>query len=203
MKLWMIVLPVAIGLAGCRLCESCVAPPAPIQTAAPLPPPVKVGTVAITPATASIEFTGSNLLMSQPGHFAAFEGELEVPSEKSSEARFRVVVDMDSTTTKIPRLTKHLKADDFFDVAKYPTAEFVSDRVTPAGDPDKVTVAGRLTLHGVTKPVEFPARFVVGPEEVVFEATLTVRQTEFGMTESARATRDEVPVKVTIRGRRR
>ena len=64
-------------------------------------------------------------------------------------------------------------------------------------------MAGQLTLHGVQRPVAFPARVAIAPEEVSFDATLTVRQTEFGMAEAAKKTKDEVPVTVSIRGRRR
>ena len=39
-------------------------------------------------------------------------------------------------------------------------------------------------------------------EAVSFEAKIMLRQTEFGMTEAAKKTRDEVPVTVSIRGRR-
>ena len=35
------------------------------------------------------------------------------------------------TTTDTPDLTKHLKTADFFDVAKYPEATFVSTAIKP------------------------------------------------------------------------
>ena len=42
----------------------------------------------------------------------------------------------------------------------------------------------------------------VTPDEVTFDGTMTVRQSEFGMNEAARKTKDEVPVQVSFRGRR-
>jgi len=47
------------------------------------------------------------------------------------------------------------------------------------------------------------ARIAVTPEEVSFDATFTVRQTEFGMIEAAKKTKEEVPVTVSIRGNRK
>jgi len=64
-------------------------------------------------------------------------------------------------------------------------------------------ISGHLTLHGVRKAISFPARIAVTPDEVTFDATITLLQTEFGMTEAAKKTKDEVPVTVSIRGRRR
>jgi len=51
--------------------------------------------------------------------------------------------------------------------------------------------------------VVFPARIAIAAEEVSFDATMTVRQSEFGMTEGAKKTKDEVPVAISIRGRRK
>ena len=110
---------------------------------------------------------------------------------------------MDSTATKIGLLTKHLKAEDFFDVAHYPKAEIVLDSISPSGEAGRYQVSGKLTLHGVQRPVAFSARIALTHEEVSFDATMTIRQTEFGMTEAAKKTKDEVPVTVSIRGLRK
>jgi polyisoprenoid-binding protein YceI len=64
-------------------------------------------------------------------------------------------------------------------------------------------VSGKLTLHGVERPIVFPARIVVTPEAVTFDATMTVRQSEFGMSEGAKKTKDDVPVSISIRGSRK
>lgn len=64
-------------------------------------------------------------------------------------------------------------------------------------------MSGKLTLHGVQRPVSFPARIAVTPEEVSFDATMTVRQTDFGMTEAAKKAKDDVQVTVSIHGRRK
>lgn len=201
MKAWKLLLPAALAATGCEGLEP-AGRPADLPVAV-LPAPSQPGVVSITPDTARIEFTGSTSLMSQSGHFAAFAGTLEMPSDDVREARLTATVDMTSTTTHIGLLTKHLKAEDFFDVAKYPSAQFASTCITPTGERGRVVVSGRLTFHGVTKEVEFPAKLEVTPAEVSFEGTIPVRQTQFGMTESAQKTKDEVPVMVTFRGRRR
>jgi len=159
--------------------------------------------ISISPANTSIAFTGSTALMSQSGNFEAFDGTLEMPTDDPKDMKVRVSVDMNSTTTKIGLLTKHLKDEDFFDVSHYPKSEFMLDSVSPLGEAGRYQVSGKLTLHGVQQPVSFPARIVVTPEEVSFDATLTVHQTEFGMTEAAKKTKDEVPVTVSIHGRRK
>lgn len=198
---------------GCHLCGSgstsveaphpnSTAPPAVGQSqGGPSAAPAKPGTIPVNPANTSIEFTGSTSLASHTGHFAGFDGTMELPTGTPTDMKIRVVVTMDSITTSIRLLTKHLKAEDFFDVARYPTAEFVSESVSPAAEPGVYQVAGRLTLRGVTRPIAFPARIAVTDGAVQFDGTMTVIQTHFGMTEAARKTKDEVPVTISVHGR--
>jgi polyisoprenoid-binding protein YceI len=51
---------------------------------------------------------------------------------------------------RTPQPDAHLRSADFFDVEKCPTIEFKSTRITKAG-PETYEVAGRLTVHGVTR----------------------------------------------------
>jgi len=46
----------------------------------------------------------------------------------------------------------HLKAPDFFDVAKFPTITFKSKKIESVA-PDKFKITGDLTMRGVTKEV--------------------------------------------------
>ena len=203
MNAWKLLVPLTLAVAGCQLCSLGDAkptrPPATSSGAAPNRP----GVIPVSRSNASIEFTGSTSLMSQTGHFEAFDGTVEVPTDDPKDMKARVTVDMDSTTTKIGLLTKHLKGEDFFDVARFPKAEFLVDGVSPSGEAGRYQVSGKLTIHGVQQSIAFPARIAITPEEVSFDATMTISQTGFGMTEAAKKTKDEVPVRVSIHGRRK
>ncbi|MCB0215114.1 MAG: YceI family protein [Chloroflexi bacterium] len=59
------------------------------------------------------------------------------------------------------RLETHLRSEDFFLVADYPTASFSSSAITPGGAGGTHTISGDLTLRGVTQPISFPATIVV------------------------------------------
>ena len=71
------------------------------------------------------------------------------------------IIDMTTITcTDIPdsdpipkkKLENHLKGEDFFDVAKHPTAKFEIDEVrTHPDNPAKILVLGNLTIKGITK----------------------------------------------------
>lgn len=159
--------------------------------------------VALTADNTRVSFVGSAGPSSHEGSFSRLKGRLDLPTEDVKDARLRVEIDMDSVYSKIWLLTNHLKRRDMFDVETYPTASFVSQRVEPgATAAGGYLVTGDLTMHGVTRSVTFPARISATPDSVTFDATFTIRQTEFGMTESAAQTKDEVPLTVLTRAAR-
>ncbi len=64
-----------------------------------------------------------------------------------------VSIDPASVQTGNAELDKHLRSDEFFDVAKFPTATYKGTQIVFDGDTPK-EVVGTLTLHGVTKPLK-------------------------------------------------
>ncbi|WP_175103648.1 YceI family protein [Pararobbsia alpina] len=63
-----------------------------------------------------------------------------------------VTIDTASVDTGNAPLDKHLKTDEFFDVAKFPTATYKGTSIRFNGD-TPAEVVGTFTLHGVTKPL--------------------------------------------------
>jgi polyisoprenoid-binding protein YceI len=63
-----------------------------------------------------------------------------------------VTVDPASIETGNGKLDEHLKSNEFFDVAKYPSATYKGTDIKFDGD-KPVEVIGNLTMHGVTKPL--------------------------------------------------
>ena len=61
------------------------------------------------------------------------------------------VMDMTTIDFGLDEMNEHAMSDDMFDVENYPTARYVGDLVFENGEPSEVS--GKLTLHGVTKPV--------------------------------------------------
>jgi polyisoprenoid-binding protein YceI len=76
------------------------------------------------------------------------------------------------------KLVGHLKADDFFGVAKFPTAKFeITKVVSKTGDNYDVT--GNLTIKGITNEVTFPAVIKASAVTIVTVAKITVNRTKF------------------------
>ena len=79
---------------------------------------------------------------------------------------------------------KHLLSPDYFDARKYPEIRFVSTGVTE-NDDGTMTLAGDLTFHGETKPIEATVtRLTTGEargERCGIDAHFTIKRSDFGM----------------------
>lgn len=78
------------------------------------------------------------------------------------------------------KLEGHLKAADFFDVAKFPTAKFVvaSSEVKDG----KLHITGNLTIKDVTKSITIPATLTENGNDVTLKSdTFNVDRTDFGV----------------------
>jgi len=156
----------------------------------------------ITPQTSKVEFVGSKVTGSHNGSFGDFSGQIDYAAT-TEQSHVNIVIKTESLTTDTPDLTKHLKTADFFDVAKFPEATFVSTSIKPGGEKGAShTITGNLTLHGVTKAVTFPATINVTPETATVDSTFSINRKDFGINYAGQADnliRDDVVLKLTIR----
>jgi len=95
-----------------------------------------------------------------------------------------------------------LKTADFFDVAKFPEATFVSTSIKAGGENGAThTVTGNLTLHGVTKSITFPATISVTGGVATVDANFAINRKDFGINYPGaqdNLIRDDVVMKLTI-----
>jgi polyisoprenoid-binding protein YceI len=175
------------------------------QVASPDPGSVKAGTYKIEPYHTQVGFTVSHFGFSNfSGLFSGASGSLVIDPAKPSAARLDVTIAVQSVQTTVPVLDGMLKGDQWFDTAKFPNATFTSTKVVLSGK-DSAVISGNLTLHGVTKPVALKAHFIgagVNPLDksftTGFEATGTIKRSEFGVSTYAPLIGDDV--RLTIAG---
>jgi len=156
----------------------------------------------ITPQNSKIEFQASKVTGSHNGSFGDFSGEVDF-NGTPEQSRVNINIKSDSITTDTPDLTKHLKTADFFDVAKFPDATFVSTTIKAGGEGGAShTVTGNLTMHGVTKSVTFPATINVTPDVATVESTFSINRRDFNLNYPGapnNAIRDNVVLTLHVR----
>jgi len=149
-------------------------------------PTIKAGTFTVDPAHSKVGFEIPHLVISSvEGHFKDFQGTV-ILKDKFEKSTVKATVEVASIDTGTPKRDEHLRSPDFFDVAKYPKMTFESTKIE--GKPDSFKLTGKLTLHGVTKPVTFDAKYLglvedgMGNEKAAFSATTTIKRADFGLT---------------------
>ena len=149
---------------------------------------VEAGRYAVEPGHTQVGFKLLHMGFTYySGVFSNVSGTLVLDPKTPSESTLAVTIPIGSVATTSPRLDGELKSAAWFDAATFPTATFVSRTVTRTGK-DTATVAGVLTLHGVSRPEILAVRFIgagVNPLDkkytVGFEATGTIERSDFGV----------------------
>jgi polyisoprenoid-binding protein YceI len=154
------------------------------------------GTWQLDPSRSSVEFEVPNLwaLASVKGRFDRYEGTLNA----SGRPAVALTIEADSLNTKNKRRDKHLRSEDFFDVAKHPRVRFEADAADLAGD--NLTVRGLLYAAGKHVALDVDASVTPVGEELQIDATALVDQRRLGMTWSPLGV-VRAPSKLTVRGR--
>ena len=172
-----------------------------VSAAANLKPvPLTSGVAKISAQNTKIEFVGTHSGEKpdpRSGGFGKFAGQITVdPAAKTLKA---IVVDIDTTSlyTPIPKLTDHLKTADFFEVREYPVAKFESTKIA-AGKGGVAQVTGKLTLHGVTKEITFPANVQITDQGLTLASEFSLDRSQFGMTYGAGKVDDKVMLTVVV-----
>ena len=150
------------------------------------------GTYTLDPTHTDVLVQWNHMGFSNPtAHFGNVEGTL--------------VFDADDVSKSTVQVTLPLSGLNSF-TAKFPNATFKSTKVESAGV-NKLTVTGDLTIKDQTKPVvldvtlngagEHPMRKVPA---IGFDATTTLKRSDFGVAAYVPAVSDEVKVRITTEG---
>ena len=96
-----------------------------------------------------------------------------------AETRRKFGLEGQPTAADVAEIEKSMKAEGQLDVTKFPMITFTSTTITSEA-PDRFLVAGQLTIHGVTRAVQFPANVAMNGDVFRATATLTFMQSGFG-----------------------
>jgi polyisoprenoid-binding protein YceI len=176
------VMMVALLAAGCGKVGN--APEAKTGTAAVVEVPIGGKTLPIDTSKSRITWVGAKITASHEGGFRKFDGTVTV--DNGAVTATKINIDANSIYTEPEKLVSHLKSDDFFKVARFPTATFEAtkfapaDAAAPAGTTHMVT--GNLTMAGRTNSVTFPATITVDGDKVTAKAAFKINRQEWGIT---------------------
>jgi polyisoprenoid-binding protein YceI len=137
------------------------------------------------------------------GRFNSTSGKV-ILNPEAKTGRIDILIDTSTVDTGDSKLEDILRDEDFFHVAKFKTATFVSNNVEYNAQGKPALARGDLTLRGVTRPVTvsigemrcttfLAVRYVCGAD-----ITATIKRSEFGMTIWRLWVSDDVKLQIQV-----
>jgi polyisoprenoid-binding protein YceI len=140
------------------------------------------------------------------GWLTDYDGYFTFDEKEPEKSSVDVTLKPGSIDTAVPKLNTELQGEKFFNVAKFPTMQFKSTKVTTTGK-NTGDVTGDFTMLGVTKPVTlhvtynksgihpYSNNYISG-----FTADAKLKRSDFGMTAFQGAVGDEVTIHIEVEG---
>jgi polyisoprenoid-binding protein YceI len=132
------------------------------------------------------------------------EGTLTFDDADWSKSKVEVTLDIASLQFGDKTWNEHMSDAKFFNVAKFPTATFVSTKVEKLGD-NTGKVTGNLTLLGVSKPVtlmltknKVDKNPMSGKPYAGFSATGSLTRSDWGMNAYVPNVGDAVTLRIEV-----
>lgn len=135
--------------------------------------------------------------------FRDVQGTLKFDEEHPENSSVSVTIPVKTVDTHVDALNKEFLGEKFFATQQYPTAKFVSTKVTQTGD-HQYDVAGKLTIKDITNPVKLHATLnkqgvhpLTKKQAVGFNATGTVSRSAYGIDTYVPMVSDEVTLQLS------
>lgn len=161
-------------------------------------------TYNLEPTHSFVEFHYNHMGFSNPSGKWPATGTLSLDSKDIAKSTANITIKIGDIITGVDKLNEHLQSADFFNVAKYPTATFVSQKISNIKG-KQFDLTGMLTLHGISKPVTLhvtqnalAVNKVSNLKSAGFSATGTIKRSDFGVDMYAPAVSDEVKLNIEL-----
>jgi polyisoprenoid-binding protein YceI len=131
-------------------------------------------------AKSALGFKGSYQKEAFNGSFKKFDAAIAYDAADLSNAKFDVTVDLASADTASAERDDTLKGSDFFAIAKFPKAHFVTSSFAKGAD-GSVTAQGTLTIRDQSKPVTLKVAFVESGNTATLDVDTVLKRADFGL----------------------
>ena len=164
----------------------------------------------IDPTHSHVLFTIDHLGFARMvGLFSEFSGNISFDANNVPASKVNVSIKTESLQTQFAPRDKDLKGADWFNSTEFPEITYVGTEFVKKDD-HTGTVTGKLTLHGVTKPVTLNVvvnKIGQNPLDKIdsagFSARGTLKRSDFGMKTYLGAIGDDVDLIIEIEAKKK
>ena len=150
------------------------------------------------------------------GTATGVSGTVSFDPAKPAATTGKIVLSTSSLHVDNPVMKKHMLDEGWMHVSKFPTIEFVAVKMTnvkTSGTTIIATIAGKLTVKGVTKKVSVPVRLTylkgmlikrnrVPGDLLVLRSDFTIKRSDYGINagNNEEKVSDEIELKLRVAG---
>ena len=130
-----------------------------------------------------IHFNIKNFGINTGGDLSALKGNIDFAPSNIKACNFHVSVEAKTIDTDNKTRDEHLKSTSYFDAEKYPLVTLQSTRITLAtrAKGGGYIFSGTLTMHGITRVIEFPFTATLQGQDYVFKGSFEINRQDFNI----------------------
>ena len=179
-----------ISLASAAILLACTAFTATFCGAGPLT------SYSADPAQSRLEFTGVQAGAEFQGVFHKLAASVDFAPDALPGSRIDVQIELNSVDSMDKDRDTIIRSADIFDVARFPTAHYVTRSITKTSS--GYAAVGALTLRGVTKDVPIDFQFVPAASGAKLNGSARLKRLDFGAGQGDWKSTEWVPDAVKI-----
>lgn len=134
------------------------------------------------PAKSSVSATFKQMGVPVEAKFKGFSAQIDYDAAKPASSKATVEIQTASLDLGDAEYNKEVAKKEWFNVAQFPKATFVSTAIAPAGA-GKFNVKGKLTIKGRSADVSFPLTQKTEGGKQVFDGQLPIKRLAFNIGE--------------------
>jgi polyisoprenoid-binding protein YceI len=148
----------------------------------------------------SVKFTIKNFGFGVDGSFKNLKGTIVFDPANPGGSSFKVTVDAGTINTGNNSRDAHLKKEEYFDVAKYPTISFASNKIEKTAQGYLVT--GVFSIKNKTKIVTIPFTAVPQGGGYLFNGKVQLNRRDFEVGSSSMVLSDNLTLTLKVKAQK-
>jgi polyisoprenoid-binding protein YceI len=148
-------------------------------------------------AESSLAFVIKNFGSKVNGSLKDLKGAIVWDAQNPANSSFDVSADANTINTNNGGRDKHLRKEDYFDVAKFPRLHFKSTKITKKQE-GNYFVEGQITIKGVTKNIGFTFSAIIANGKLTLQGSFQLNRRDFGVGGGSLILSDNLTVNLTV-----
>lgn len=155
-------------------------------------------TLIVTDNGSAVKFGIKNLGSTVTGKFTGIAGLITFNPANLATANFNVSIVSNTVFTDNGSRDKHLKKEEYFDVAKYPNLSFISTKITATNKAGSYIIDGNIIIKGVVKAISFPFNATAQANGLLFVGEFKLNRRDFKVGGNSWVLSDNLTVTLSL-----